>query len=319
MKIEGNDWRLGGFAGLAEYGTFDNCVAFGNVTSTVDGWEPHVGGFIGQSDNAIAANCHAAGTATSTSSDYKAGGFVGNYAGGTFTDCSFDSEKNIGLTASGTGIISSGVEGGSSNDVLANICEDYYEGHEYVTEWTTDTAATCTTDGSKSQHCERCDAKGNITVIPATGHNAVKTGAKAATCTEYGNIEYWYCADCGIYFSDEALTKEITKEETIVKATGHSFKDGKCTVCGSVDPNYVPTEPTKPTAPDKGDTNSSQTGDSAKGDTNSPQTGDSAKGDTNSPQTGDSANIVLWLVVMLAAGAVLTGTAIYSKKKKYSK
>ena len=52
---------LAGFAGYAEYGKFENCVAYGNVTSTVDGWEPNVGGFIGQSDNADVIGCHAAG------------------------------------------------------------------------------------------------------------------------------------------------------------------------------------------------------------------------------------------------------------------
>ncbi len=108
-------WR---FAGYAEYGKFENCVAYGNVTSTVDGWEPNVGGFIGQSDNAEVSSSHAAGDVVSASSDYKAGGFVGNYVDGTFTDCSFDSEKNSGLTAAGTGTISSGVEGGSTNEVI---------------------------------------------------------------------------------------------------------------------------------------------------------------------------------------------------------
>ena len=32
--------------------------------------------------------------------------------------------------------------------------------------------------------------------------------------------------------------------------------------------------------------------------------------DTSSPQTGDDSNIALWIAVMLAAGAVLTGTAV---------
>ena len=41
--------------------------------------------------------------------------------------------------------------------------------------------------------------------------------------------------------------------------------------------------------------------------------------DTSSPQTGDDSNIALWIAVMLAAGAVLTGTAVYSRKRKYSK
>lgn len=196
VEITGSDWRLGGFAGYAEYGSFDNCVAFGNVTSTVDGWEPNVGGFIGQSDNADVDSSHAAGEVISASSDYKAGGFVGNYAGGTFAGCSFDSEKNSGLTAAGIGTISSGVEGGSTNEVLANICEDYYGGHKYSSDWTVDTAATCTKDGSKSQHCERCDAKGNITVIPATGHTFEWVIDKEATATEAG-AKHEECTVCG--------------------------------------------------------------------------------------------------------------------------
>ena len=196
VEITGSDWRLGGFAGYAEYGSFDNCVAFGNVTSTVDGWEPNVGGFIGQSDNADVDSSHAAGEVISASSDYKAGGFVGNYVGGTFAGCSFDSEKNSGLTAAGIGTISSSVEGGSTNEVLANICEDYYGGHKYSSDWTVDTAATCTKDGSKSQHCERCDAKGNITVIPATGHTFEWVIDKEATATEAGS-KHEECTVCG--------------------------------------------------------------------------------------------------------------------------
>ena len=196
VDIVGSDWRLGGFAGYAEFGEFDNCVAFGNVTSTVDGWKPNIGGFIGQSNNTDVNSSHAAGEAISASSDYKAGGFIGNYVGGTFADCSFDSEKNSGLTAAGIGTISSGVEGGSTNEVLANICEDYYGGHKYSSDWTVDTAATCTKDGSKSQHCERCDAKGNITVIPATGHTFEWVIDKEATATEAGS-KHEECTVCG--------------------------------------------------------------------------------------------------------------------------
>ena len=42
-------------------------------------------------------------------------------------------------------------------------------------------------------------------------------------------------------------------------------------------------------------------------------------GDTTPPQTGDDSNIALWITVMLVAGAALTGTAVYSRKRKYSK
>ena len=42
-------------------------------------------------------------------------------------------------------------------------------GHKYSTEWTVDVEATETTPGSKSHHCTVCDAKTDVTVIPATG------------------------------------------------------------------------------------------------------------------------------------------------------
>ena len=42
-------------------------------------------------------------------------------------------------------------------------------GHKFSTEWTVDVEATETTAGSKSHHCTVCDAKTDVTVIPATG------------------------------------------------------------------------------------------------------------------------------------------------------
>ncbi len=54
-------------------------------------------------------------------------------------------------------------------------------------------------------------------------HNAVKVERKDPTCTEKGNIEYWYCEACRKYFQDEALTKELKQEETILPATGHNL------------------------------------------------------------------------------------------------
>lgn len=79
---------------------------------------------------------------------------------------------------------------------------------------TEEKAATCTETGNKEYWtCETCgklfsDAKGEKemspeeTVIPATGHKLSKTEAKAATCTEAGNKEYWTCETCGKLFSD---------------------------------------------------------------------------------------------------------------------
>ena len=84
-------------------------------------------------------------------------------------------------------------------------------------------------------------------VFPEIGvtHNLVKFDYKAPKCTEKGNIEYWYCSECGKYFINESATKEITLEDTVIPATGHSYvysnhvkeSDGtylvyRCSVCG---------------------------------------------------------------------------------------
>ena len=264
VDVSGNDWRLGGFVGHAEYGEFNNCVAYGDVDSSVDGWEPKVGGFMGECGSAIATNCHAAGTVTSASSDYQAGGFVGIFSGGMLGNCSFDKEKNPGLNAAGEGSLD-GVTEEETAEVLANICEDYYGGHQYSTEWTVDIEATCTTSGSKSHHCERCGAKGNVTEIPALGHQwgepvytwsednttctATRTcenndehsqtatatvtsePTKAPTCTEMGEMTYMAT------FTEEWAVEQ-TKTEGI-PATGHHYVNGYCTECGHRDPNYV--------------------------------------------------------------------------------
>ena len=72
--------------------------------------------------------------------------------------------------------------------------------------------------------------------LPHT-HQATQVEEKAATCTQDGNIAYWYCADCGKYFSDEACTVEITLEDTVVPATGHHYENGVCVDCGEKEPS----------------------------------------------------------------------------------
>ena len=57
----------------------------------------------------------------------------------------------------------------------------------------------------------------------------------------------------------------------------------------------------------------------ATGTTEEPSKDNPSTGETNSPQTGDSSNVTLWIVLMLAAGAVLTSTAVYSRKRKYNR
>lgn len=59
----------------------------------------------------------------------------------------------------------------------------------------------------------------------AKNHKALQhVEAKAATKDAEGNIEYWYCADCGKYFKDAAATAEITKADTVTAKLTDSGK-----------------------------------------------------------------------------------------------
>lgn len=86
----------------------------------------------------------------------------------------------------------------------------------------------------------------------------------------------------GVFYS---ACMTVTAKETT--APGHEYKDGKCTVCGAADPDYIPpkTEEKPPVSDD-----------------NPPVT---------SPETGDIA-ICTAILAMLAIGT----TAVFSKKRR---
>ena len=74
--------------------------------------------------------------------------------------------------------------------------------------------------------------------IPALGHSLIKVDGKEPTCEDIGYEAYWKCEFCDKYFSDENATTEITLDDTVIKAAGHDYKDGKCTVCEAIDPDF---------------------------------------------------------------------------------
>jgi len=77
--------------------------------------------------------------------------------------------------------------------------------------------ATETEEGITTYTCTICGAT-KTESIPPLGHthNPVHTGAKAATCSETGNTEYWFCEGCGKYFGDENCTTELTDNSWVV-------------------------------------------------------------------------------------------------------
>ncbi|MEI3028784.1 MAG: leucine-rich repeat protein [Ruminococcus sp.] len=116
--------------------------------------------------------------------------------------------------------------------------------------------ATCTEDGNKAYWtCEHCKkyflsddsnpetakaVEQSETVIPAS-HKLTKVEAKAATCTEDGNKEYWTCEHCKKYFlSDDTnpkTAKAVEFSETVIpashKLTKVEAKDATCTEDGN--------------------------------------------------------------------------------------
>ena len=60
-------------------------------------------------------------------------------------------------------------------------------------------------------------------------HTLTKIEAKAATCTEDGNIAYWTCSGCGKLFSDAEGEKSINRADTVVQAVGHTWNSGTVT------------------------------------------------------------------------------------------
>ena len=97
------------------------------------------------------------------------------------------------------------------------------------------TASLAISDGAMGDGYVIDEVKpGNLTLK----HTLTKTEATPATCTEPGNVEYWTCDACGKHFKDENGTEEIEESEWMIPAAGHSYENGKCTVCSEVDPAF---------------------------------------------------------------------------------
>ena len=138
--------------------------------------------------------------------------------------------------------------------------------------------------------------------LDANNHSNLKhIEAKAATKTAEGNIEYWYCADCGKYYKDAKATQEITKEQTV---TAKLPSDNNTSAGGSTGNNNKPSSNA---------TTSPQTSGST-GNNNKP-----SSNATTLPQTGDTSNPALLVVLMLVSGSAAIGTAVVGSKKKHNR
>lgn len=121
---------------------------------------------------------------------------------------------------------------------LTQNSDGSYVIHEHIGTAVAAKDPTCTEAGNKAYwECSECHelfldeamtqpTTREYVTIAATGHQHVThVEAKDATETETGNLEYWYCADCGRYFSDAALSQETTLAELTIPAKGQEPAD----------------------------------------------------------------------------------------------
>lgn len=107
-----------------------------------------------------------------------------------------------------------GLNYNKNNNVIGNLTIAAL-GHDFASEFTVDTVATCTVKGSQSKHCSRCDEKSEITEIPLAAHTEEIIPAVAPTCTEAGKTEGKKCSVCAAIISAQAE----------IAAIGHNYGD----------------------------------------------------------------------------------------------
>ncbi|WP_299237676.1 hypothetical protein [uncultured Anaerofustis sp.] len=120
-------------------------------------------------------------------------------------------------------------------------------------------------------------------------HKLVTKGAKKATCTSEGYTGDKVCKICN----------QTIKKGKVIAKKAHDYKNGKCIVCGTADPNYNSTG------------NSSNENNLTSNGTNITK--------PNSPDTSDNNNVIIWSLLAVCSIVAMGITIIYCKKTRYIK
>ena len=134
-------------------------------------------------------------------------------------------------------------------------------GHDWG-EWTVIVPATEKEMGAERRTCKNNPFHFQFRVIPQKGHmhGLVHFDAKAPTCEEGGNIEYWKCLEgeypCGLCYKDAGGEEWVHEDDIPVPALGHDWgewvvvtpatdtaeglKQRTCTRCGEVETQVIP-------------------------------------------------------------------------------
>lgn len=157
---------------------------------------------------------------------------------------------------------------------------------------------------------------------PVHVHDLTKMEGKEPTCTAAGNIEYWYCEECGKYFADKDATTEISEKDTILPMKEHEWEteytvdkeatateDGSksihCKNCDAKKDVQVIPATGKPGSTDKpGNTGTNNEG------------GNGNQKPSGSVQTGDTTQSMPWILLL---GVSALGCIVVIQKRRTEK
>ena len=84
--------------------------------------------------------------------------------------------------------------------------------------------ATCVDPGTKTYTCADCGESLVVEVNDAAGHDLAFVPLAYPTCDKTGNIAYYFCNVCEKLFLDEGASTEISLENAVTPAKGHTLQ-----------------------------------------------------------------------------------------------
>lgn len=313
-------WRnpyVGGIAGYSN-SVISNCYNVGSVTATRT--DSALGGIVGCSAGESITNCYyLTGTAGQVCGESDTASTVTN----TTEKSAFDFANGDVLTLLMAGrpadiqpwdTTCKYLE--SAGMTLPVLAKQNLTVHDHAwTAYTTDTTAKTHT---RSCACGVVETEA-CTITPATckdvsacavcgqqyggldPHNHAGLQhfpAVAATTDAEGNIEYWYCGDCGKYFADATAAKEITQADTV------TAKLPQPTTPPTATPTPTASPTVQPTAAPQAAEQPRQTAQP----TVQPTAAPTAQPVSTIPATADTSSPILWAALLLCSGMGLAVT-----------
>ena len=190
--------------------------------------------------------------------------------------------------------------------VSASEAHDWEDGACKVCDYQckhTGGSATCV----KKAECVICGEQ--YGVYNMSVHEGLKfVEAKAATKTTEGNVEYWYCEDCGKYYIEQNGFVEVTKEQTVVAKLTDKKQDSNSDDKKNPTPATGDTDNNKPTGSNGNDTKTTPTTD-----TKAANKAETTK--KKSPKTADDNRMLVWFI-LFAVGGTAAGVTVYGQKRR---